>query len=73
MITKTEVLSAISRCEQHAGFSAIDNSLVSPGEITKGDLLVLIEAAKRARFVNACNGCGVNASSSSGMKLPDEY
>lgn len=50
MITKTEVLSAIARCEPHAGFATIDNRLVHPGAVSRGDLFALIEAAKCARY-----------------------
>lgn len=50
MITKTEVQQVIARCQPHAGFASIDKSLVGPGEITKGDLLVLVEAASCARY-----------------------
>lgn len=47
MITKTEVKDAIRRCEPHVGASSSDRSAVT---ISRGDLLVLIEAAKRAQY-----------------------
>ncbi len=50
MITKTEVQQAITRCEPHAGFATIDNALVHPGAVSRGDLHALIEAAKCARY-----------------------
>jgi hypothetical protein len=50
MITKTEVLEAISNCERHAGFATIDKTLVRPDAIRRGDLYALIEAAKCARY-----------------------
>lgn len=47
MITKTEVTSSIARCESTSGWGALDQT---PTQISRGDLFVLIEAAKCARY-----------------------
>lgn len=47
MITKTEVTSAIARCERASGWGALDHT---PTQISRGDLHVLIEAAKCAHY-----------------------
>ena len=48
MITKTEVLKAITNVEPFAGFATIDNSLAPA--ISRGDLFALVEAAKCAKY-----------------------
>ncbi len=70
MITKREVLDAIARCEPLVGAGPLDRT---PTRVDCGDLAVLVEAAKRARFVNAYNGVGLDAPSDSAMMLADEY
>jgi hypothetical protein len=60
-ITKTEVLQAIARCEPHAGFATIDNALVHPGAISRGDLLALIEAAKCAKYKNTSSSTAASS------------
>lgn len=68
MITKTEVREAIARCEPHAGFATIDNALVHPGAISRGDLFALIEAARCARY-EIVDGYLNSAASTSGAVL----
>lgn len=68
MITRTEVLKAIARCGPHAGFASIDNALVHPGAVSRGDLFALIEAAKCARY-EIIDGFKDMASSDSGAVL----
>lgn len=53
MITKSEVMEAIARCEPVAGWGTIDTT---PVYVSRGDLFALIEAAKRATYINLSVG-----------------
>ncbi len=64
MITKREVSNSIARCEPLVGFGPLDTSPVS---VARGDLAVLVEAAKNARFTEAT---GYEAKSESDLVLP---
>lgn len=49
MITKTEVMEAIARCERICVSGPLDRTLT---HVEKGDLAVIVEAAKAARYKN---------------------
>lgn len=47
MIIRSEVELSIRRCEPQAGWASMD---FTPATVSAGDLRVLIEAAKRAKY-----------------------
>jgi hypothetical protein len=49
MITRREVLDAIARCESQSGWGPLDHT---PTSVSRGDLSLLLEAAKAAKYRN---------------------